>query len=179
MRPNTKHRVQSILLFRAVARDLSVARTPSRREINGLATLQGCHLTPCYKGGFVLQFALSITAAIRVFFRSRGDTALEVLALRQQVAALKQKRPRPPLNLSTASSGALCAVSGLVGRTSWRSSNPRPSSAGIGQGSACTGGGVRARAAVGRRAPPRFEVSSAGWRKRTQLGEHPRSTVRF
>ena len=32
------------------------------------------------------------------FFRSRSDTALEVLALRQQVAVLKRKRPRPKLN---------------------------------------------------------------------------------
>jgi hypothetical protein len=31
-------------------------------------------------------------------FRTRRDTALEVLALRQQVAVLKRKRPRPPLN---------------------------------------------------------------------------------
>jgi hypothetical protein len=36
--------------------------------------------------------------AIRVFFRSRSDTALEVLALRQQLAVLKRKRPRPTLN---------------------------------------------------------------------------------
>ena len=46
----------------------------------------------------MFEFALSILAAIRVFFRSRGDTVLEVLALRQQVAVLKRKRPRPPLN---------------------------------------------------------------------------------
>jgi hypothetical protein len=37
-------------------------------------------------------------AAIRVFFCSRVDTSLEVLALRQQVAVLKRKRPRPSLN---------------------------------------------------------------------------------
>src|SRR4030095_932058 len=37
-------------------------------------------------------------AILRVFFRSRSDTALEVLALRQQVAVLKRKRPRPVLN---------------------------------------------------------------------------------
>jgi len=37
-------------------------------------------------------------AAIRVFFRSRADTSLEVLALRQQVTVLKRKRPRPLLN---------------------------------------------------------------------------------
>ena len=35
--------------------------------------------------------------ALRVFFRSRSETALEVLALRQQVAVLKRQRPRPPL----------------------------------------------------------------------------------
>ena len=45
----------------------------------------------------MLQFALSILAAVRVFVRSRGDTALELLALRQQVAVLKRKRPRPRL----------------------------------------------------------------------------------
>jgi putative transposase len=37
-------------------------------------------------------------AVVRVFCQSRSDTALEVLALRQQVAELKRKRPRPPLN---------------------------------------------------------------------------------
>ena len=45
------------------------------------------------------EFILSILAVIRVFFCSRSDTALEVLALRQQVAVLKRKRPRPKLNL--------------------------------------------------------------------------------
>jgi len=48
--------------------------------------------------GFVAEFILSILAAVRVFLPTRGDTALEVLALRQQVAVLKRKRPRPPLN---------------------------------------------------------------------------------
>jgi hypothetical protein len=43
------------------------------------------------------QFLLAILAAFRAFFRARGDTALEILALRQQVAVLKRKRPRPPL----------------------------------------------------------------------------------
>ena len=40
----------------------------------------------------------AILAAFRVFFVSRLDTSLEVLALRQQVALLKRKRPRPSLN---------------------------------------------------------------------------------
>ena len=37
-------------------------------------------------------------AVLRVFFCSRTDTALEVLALRQQLAVLKRKRPRPNVN---------------------------------------------------------------------------------
>ena len=41
---------------------------------------------------------LVFLSALRVFFRSRSDIALEVLALRQQVAVLKRKRPRPILN---------------------------------------------------------------------------------
>jgi len=43
------------------------------------------------------EFILCILAVIRVFCRSRSDTALEILALRQQLAVLKRKRPRPPL----------------------------------------------------------------------------------
>lgn len=45
----------------------------------------------------MLPFILSLIAAARVFFESRTDTAVEVLALRQQVAVLKRRRPRPPL----------------------------------------------------------------------------------
>ena len=37
-------------------------------------------------------------AGVAVFFRSRSDAALEVFALRQQVAGLGRKRPRPVLN---------------------------------------------------------------------------------
>jgi len=55
-------------------------------------------VTACYNREFMAEFILSILAAIRVFLRSRGDTALEVLALRRQVAVLKRKRPRPRLN---------------------------------------------------------------------------------
>ena len=44
------------------------------------------------------EFILSLLAALHVFLRSRSDTALEILALRQQVAVLKRKRPRPVLN---------------------------------------------------------------------------------
>jgi hypothetical protein len=46
----------------------------------------------------VTEFILSMLAVIRVFFQNRSDTALEILALRQQLAVLKRKRPRPVLN---------------------------------------------------------------------------------
>jgi hypothetical protein len=46
----------------------------------------------------MFAFISALLAAIRVFFWDRGDVALEVLALRQQVAVLKRKRPRPPLS---------------------------------------------------------------------------------
>ena len=44
------------------------------------------------------EFILSMLAVVRVFCQSRSETAIEVLALRQQVAVLKRKRPRPVLN---------------------------------------------------------------------------------
>jgi len=47
----------------------------------------------------VPEFIFSIFAVIRVFFRSRSATAIEVLALRQQVVVLKRKHPRPRLDL--------------------------------------------------------------------------------
>lgn len=50
------------------------------------------------QNGFVPDFIFSMLAVVRVFLQSRADTALEVLALRQQVAVLKRKRPRPVLN---------------------------------------------------------------------------------
>ena len=46
----------------------------------------------------MFQFILALLAAAQVFFRGRHDTALEILALRQQVIVLKRKRPRPRLN---------------------------------------------------------------------------------
>jgi transposase len=46
----------------------------------------------------MVEFIFALLGALRVFFRSRHDTAIEILALRQQVAVLKRKRPRPKLN---------------------------------------------------------------------------------
>jgi hypothetical protein len=80
---------------------LSVAKIGSAFEINdlSLAPLGGRSSTGCLlQRHFVAQYVLTIVAVIRVFFRSRTDTALEILALRQQVAALKRKRPGPALH---------------------------------------------------------------------------------
>ena len=46
----------------------------------------------------MLRFILDLVAAVRVFFMCRTNLALEILALRQRVAVLKRKRPRPKLN---------------------------------------------------------------------------------
>ncbi len=46
----------------------------------------------------MLEFILVPLAAVRVFFRTRQDNAIEILALRQQLAVLKRKRPRPRLH---------------------------------------------------------------------------------
>ena len=46
----------------------------------------------------MLRFILDLMAAVRVFFMCRTNLALEILALRQQVAVLKRKRPCPKLN---------------------------------------------------------------------------------
>ena len=69
-----------------------------------ISNLRFCSVCPAkrrdgmLKDMFVPEILLSLLAAIRVFFHSRSDTALEVLALPQQVAVLKRKRPRPKLN---------------------------------------------------------------------------------
>ena len=65
----------------------------------------------------MLDFLLAVLAVVRVFVRSRSDTALEVLALRQQVAVLKRQRPRPTLTRLTASSGPPSGICGPDGRT--------------------------------------------------------------
>jgi hypothetical protein len=52
----------------------------------------------CDKVQCVFEFIVALLAAVRVFFRSRRDSALEILTLRQQVAVLKRKQPRPRLN---------------------------------------------------------------------------------
>ncbi len=45
----------------------------------------------------MFRFVVSVFGWAGVFFRSRQDLALEILALRQQVLVLKGKNPRPTL----------------------------------------------------------------------------------
>ena len=65
----------------------------------------------------MLEFILSLFAAVGVFLRSRSDTALEVLALRQQLTVLKRKRPRPKLESLDRLFWTMLAIVGLAGRT--------------------------------------------------------------
>jgi hypothetical protein len=86
--------------IKTVSKPLRVDKTGSARGISDLSRVALRAMTDvpfCYNGHFVAQCILTIVAVIRVFFRTRADTALEILALRQQVAVLKRKRPRPPL----------------------------------------------------------------------------------
>ena len=74
------------------------------------------------QGEFVREFILSMIAVVRVFCRSRSDTALEVLALRQQVAVPKAKTATAKLNrLDRDSSGPLFAIVGPAGLKFWSS----------------------------------------------------------
>ena len=45
----------------------------------------------------MVEFLRAFLVTVRALFRTRTDAAPEVLALRQQVAVLKRKRPRPRL----------------------------------------------------------------------------------
>ena len=45
----------------------------------------------------MIPVLVSLLAAVRVFFQTRTDIAVEVIALRHQLDVLKRKRPRPPL----------------------------------------------------------------------------------
>ena len=65
----------------------------------------------------MLDFLLAVLAAVRVFVRSRSDTALELLALRQQVAVLKRQAPRPTLTRLDRFSGPASGICGRDGQT--------------------------------------------------------------
>ncbi len=122
----------------------------------------------------------SILVALRVFFRNRGDTALEIVALRQQVAVLKRRRPRPKLN-------AMDRLFWITIRSVWSrwadvlvTVKPETVRLAPRRFSSALAFGVPGRVAAGRRSPPKFGRSSTGWRKRVQAGapQTPRRTTR-
>jgi len=64
---------------------------------NFASSAQRRYGTTCHKCEFVLEIIRSFVVAIRVFFRSRSDTALEVLDLRQQLDGLKAAKANAEL----------------------------------------------------------------------------------
>lgn len=112
----------------------------------------------CYKLGLMFEFILALLTSVRVFFRSRSETALEILALRQQIVVLKRNRPRPRL------SPALLLVP--VGRGLGSGPNQRQSSA------------------AGRKLLPKFghssgtgrDLGSSGSGNREHVSRHSRQT---
>jgi hypothetical protein len=94
-----------------------------------------------FQGNIVVRCRGQRNHAICVFFAVAVDTSLEVLALRQQVAVLKRKGPRPSLNrLDRFFWTTLRQI------WPWRSDvlvivKPETWSDGIGRAFACTGAG--------------------------------------
>ena len=111
----------------------------------------------------MVQFFIAVLGALRVFFCSRSDTALEILALRQQVAVLKRNRSRPPLHSGDRFFWTTSAAYGPAGPMSSSLSNQRPSLAGIAPAFGFIGAGGLVRAAGDRvpvaliRLPPFFQ----------------------
>ena len=89
----------------------------------------------------MLSFLLAFLTVVRVFVRSRADTALDVLALRQQLGVLKRKRPRPRFIAPDRLFWVLLQQLWSRLAEALINENPTPSSAGIAPVSASIGGG--------------------------------------
>jgi hypothetical protein len=53
--------------------------------------------TLCYEFGSMIPLLIGFLTCLNVFFRSRYNLGLEILALRQQLGIMKRKVPRPRL----------------------------------------------------------------------------------
>jgi len=73
---------------------LSLAKTRSARDL-GVSLVRAPSLKLIDRR--VLSLLITVLAAARSALRTRGVLALENLALRQQLAVLRRRRPRPPL----------------------------------------------------------------------------------
>jgi hypothetical protein len=67
-----------------------------QREIFGVSLVRAASLELIDRR--VLSLLITVLAAARSALRTRGALALENLALRQQLAVLQRRRPRPPLD---------------------------------------------------------------------------------
>ena len=103
----------------------------------------------------VVPFFLAVIAAARVFLQSRTDLAVEILALRQQVAVLKRRRPKPPLHPLDRLFWTVLRL-GLAGRMRSSSSSRKQSSVGIGLDSSFIGVGNLDRVVAGQGLPRKF-----------------------
>ena len=110
----------------------------------------------CYKGSSVLSFLLAFLTVVRVFVRSRADTALEVLALRQQLGVLKRKRRRPRLSAPDRLFWSYCKSFGPAGPKRSSLQTQTPSSAGIAPVSASIGVGGPGGAVANRESGRKF-----------------------
>jgi hypothetical protein len=124
----------------------------------------------------MLRFILDLLGAVRIFFLTRTDGMLEVLALRQQVAVLKRKRPHPKLN-------PMDRLFWTALRTVWSRWAEvllivKPETVAL--DSVCTGvGALAGQLVAGPQSRRKSANSSSGWRERIPRGARPRSMVSF
>ena len=88
----------------------------------------------------MLQIIGLLLASIVRWFRARRSLLLENLVLRQQLAVLKRKHPRPRLGLFDKAFGSLQAGCGPDGGAHLSSLAQKPWSAGAGLDLRCIGG---------------------------------------
>src|SRR5262245_32395590 len=105
----------------------------------------------------MLPVVLALIAAARVFFQSRTDIAVEVLALsppsgRSEAETVSATVAPPGSALLDSPAGALVSLEGFA----FRLSNRKRSSVGIGLDFGFIGVGNLGRVAAGRRSPRKF-----------------------
>jgi hypothetical protein len=123
----------------------------------------------------MFEFILALLTSVRVFFRSRSETALEILALRQQIVVLKRKRLRPRLH-------QFDRLFWIILRCVWSrwaevlvAVKPETVVGWHRADFGSSGSGNREHLLADRKLLPKFGHSSAAWPKRMRPGEHPRS----
>jgi putative transposase len=109
---------------------------------------------------------------VRVLLCSRADMALEILALRHQVAVLKRKLPRPTLNACDRLFWSTPRRFGSRWRDVLVIARPETVVAWHRASSGSSGVGAPSEAADGRISRLRLTCSSNAWRRRTSAGEH-------